>query len=57
MVQVFEYYEDKDWYYLVMEYLAGKDIISMIGHSNRFTERDACEIMRQILCIVIYLHS
>jgi calcium-dependent protein kinase len=57
MVQVFEYYEDADYYYIVMEYLSGKDILSSIGHFTKFTERQVCEVMRQILQIVNYLHS
>jgi serine/threonine protein kinase len=43
--------------YVVMEYLAGGELLEMITDNDHLTERDAKHVLRQVLESVRYLHS
>ena len=57
IIKLFEIYESEQYVHLVFEYLKGCDIFSKIKTRPRYTEADACKIMRAILNAVFTLHS
>ena len=57
ILRVFELYEDKNRYYIVMEFCAGGDLFSRLQHVRRFTEVQVGKIMYQLLSAVGYCHQ
>ena len=47
---------DDDFYYIVMEYLSGGDLLGRIQQTEPFTEQKAVYILKQILLAINYLH-
>ena len=52
-----EVFEDKDYLYLVSDYMRGGELYDAIVARGNFTEHDAAHITRQLLLAVSYLHS
>ena len=57
IMQIFEYYEDKTFFYIITEYCAGGELFKSIIEKGSFTEIDASYIMKQLLSAVSYIHS
>ena len=57
VVKIFEYFEDRNDYYIVMEYCKGGDLFTKIEELKRFTEKQAAQVLEQIISAIIYLHS
>jgi calcium-dependent protein kinase len=57
ILKVYEYFEDDEHYYIVMEYCEGGDIFDKIERSGRITEKYAAKVMIYLLKGVNYLHS
>ena len=57
IVKVYEYYEDKERFNIVMEYWKGGELFEHITKSGVFDEEMASSIMSQILSAISYLHS
>ena len=55
--RVFEFFEDETKYYIVMELCKGGDLFDKIVEMQIFDEKQAAEIMFQILSGLTYLHS
>lgn len=51
------FYEDDDSYYLVMEYVAGGDLMDFVASYGAVGEAAGREIARQILLAIRYVHS
>lgn len=54
-----EFVENKDKYYIVLEYLTGGELFDRIvaAESGHFTEKTAADIMRQLMHALSYLHG
>ncbi|CAG9324608.1 unnamed protein product [Blepharisma stoltei] len=57
ILRIFEYFEDKSNYYLVMEYCKGGDLFDKVVSLTKFTEKQAARIMEQIFSGLQYLHN
>jgi calcium-dependent protein kinase len=55
--RVYEFFEDQDKFYIVLEFCKGGDLFDRIVDLKRFEEKQAAFIMSQILQGVNYLHS
>jgi calcium-dependent protein kinase len=57
IVKIFQFYNTKDAYYIVMEYCAGGELYYEIVNRGKFSEEETSYIMYQILSVVFYCHS
>ena len=57
IVQLLETYEDKSKVYLVMELVTGGELFDRIVEKGSYTEKDASDLIRQILDAVDYMHE
>ncbi|XP_046654434.1 calcium/calmodulin-dependent protein kinase type 1-like isoform X2 [Daphnia pulicaria] len=57
IVQLLETYEDKSKVYLVMELVTGGELFDRIVEKGSYTEKDAADLMRQVLEAVDYMHE
>jgi len=57
LIRIYEFFEDPDCFYIVLEYSKGGDLFDRIVEMKNFNESQASEIMSQILSGVNYLHS
>ncbi|EAR92244.1 calcium-dependent kinase (macronuclear) [Tetrahymena thermophila SB210] len=57
ILKIYEFYEDKNNFYVVLELLKGGELFDKISEGNMLKEKQAQEIMRQILSAIIYAHS
>jgi serine/threonine protein kinase len=56
IVHLIESFEDKNYLYIVMEHLDGKDLYDVISEDN-ISHDTTFEIFRQMLTIIEYIHS
>lgn len=52
-----EIYEDKDYLYLVCEYMRGGELYDAMVLRGNYNEKDAAFIIKQMLQALAYLHS
>lgn len=57
IVKLYEFYEDKENYHLVMEHITGGELFDYIVKSKRLSEAIAANILKQLLSAVAYCHS
>ncbi|CAG0915247.1 unnamed protein product [Notodromas monacha] len=57
IVQLVETFEDKNKVYLVMELVTGGELFDRIVEKGSYTEKDAADLMRQVLEAVHYMHE
>jgi len=57
IVKLFDIYETKDHLYMVMELLRGGELFDNIVQKGTYSEKEAAEVMRQILDAINYLHN
>ncbi|KAJ3331736.1 hypothetical protein HDU76_002351 [Blyttiomyces sp. JEL0837] len=57
VIKMYDWYETKDKYCLVFELATGGELFDRLVTRGRFTERDAADIIFQILHAISYLHS
>lgn len=57
IVQLFETYEDKSKVYLIMELVTGGELFDRIVEKGSYTEKDASNLIRQVLEAVDYMHE
>lgn len=57
IVRLKAFYEDDDNYYLVMEYVAGGDLMDFVACNGAIDESASREIARQIMEAILYVHS
>ncbi|XP_037925477.1 calcium/calmodulin-dependent protein kinase type 1 isoform X2 [Hermetia illucens] len=57
IVQLLETYEDKTKVYLVMELVTGGELFDRIVEKGSYTEKDASDLIRQVLEAVDYMHE
>jgi len=57
IIKIFDYYTDKNNFYVVNELATGGELYAQIVNLQFFTEDNAALIMKQLLSAVYYLHS
>lgn len=57
ILKLFEVYEDDDYFFLVLELVEGLELFDKIVDRGNYSEKDAANIVRQILEAVKYLHE
>lgn len=57
ILKVFQIFEDKNYFYIVMEYCSGGELFNKITEKGHFNERDTASIIYQLLSAVTYCHS
>jgi len=57
ILKLYEVFEDDEEFFLVMELVLGKELFDKIVERGQYSERDASNIVRQIVAAVDYLHS
>ena len=57
ITNIFEIFADSKKYYVIMEFLEGGELFDAITSIGSFTEESACQVMKQLLSAINYLHS
>jgi len=57
ILKLFEVYEDEDYFFLVLELVEGLELFDKIVDRGNYSEKDAANIVKQILEAVKYLHD
>ncbi|KAJ3105897.1 hypothetical protein HDU97_007396 [Phlyctochytrium planicorne] len=57
IISLFETFETNDKFYLAFELATGGELFERISQKGRFTERDAAEIVFEVLDGISYLHA
>jgi len=57
ILKLYEVYEDEDHFFLVLELVEGLELFDKIVDRGNYSERDAANIVKQILEAVRYLHK
>lgn len=57
IIKFYEFYEDSDFLYVVMEYCAGGELFQKLLELTRFMDSDASKLAKGMLSAVEYLHS
>ena len=57
IVSLYEIYESPKYFYLITEYLSGKDLVEKIIKKKRYTEEQALKIFFQLLDAMTYMHK
>ncbi|XP_073990437.1 calcium/calmodulin-dependent protein kinase I isoform X2 [Rhodnius prolixus] len=57
IVQLLETFEDKQKVYLIMELVTGGELFDRIVEKGSYTEKDASDLIRQVLEAVNYMHE
>ena len=57
IIKIYDYYYDKNYYYIIMEYISGGELFEYINKETNLTERKTKIIMSQLLHALNYLHS
>lgn len=57
VMEIIDFFEENDAFYLVMELMNGGDVFDRILSLQRYTEKDARDLVRFLLETVNYIHS
>ena len=57
VVQILEFFEEKEYFYLVMEFCCGGDVFDRIVKYSQYTENDARSLARTLLKAVKSIHE
>jgi serine/threonine protein kinase len=57
IVQLVDFYEEKDYFFMVMEYMQGGDVFDKIVEKNHYTEKDARDLVIVLLRAVRFMHG
>lgn len=57
IVQLVDFYEENDYFFLVMEYMTGGDVFDRIVEKNHYTEKDARDLVHALLKAVKFMHD
>lgn len=56
VIKLIEYFEDQQYFYLVLEYVQGKDLFNFISN-NKLEEKHVSYLFKQIVKGIRYLHE
>lgn len=57
VINFIETYQDFKYYYLVMEYCSGGELLDRIVKNKHLNEAECCQIMKKLFSAVNYIHS
>lgn len=57
ILRLFEVFEDKKYIYLVTEYCEGGELFDEIVSRGKFEEKDAANVIKQVLSAISYCHN
>lgn len=57
IIHFHEYYEDRDYFYLVMDYSKEGDLLKYLKTHQNLKELDICSIINKLLIAVAYMHN
>lgn len=57
IIQLIEFFEDEDRFYLVFEKINGGQLLARIQERNHFTEREASQIIHDLASALQFLHK
>lgn len=57
IVQLCDFYEEKDYFFMVMEFMSGGDVFDQIVERTSYTEQDARELVKTLLTAVKCMHT
>jgi len=57
ILKLFEVFEDDEEFFLVMELVTGKELFDKIVERGQYSEKDAANIVKQLVSAVDYLHA
>ena len=57
IMKLYEYYEDEENYYLIMEFCAGGELFKKVLKLNSFMEREAAYMIFQVISALSYCHD
>ena len=57
IIRAFEFFEDDEQFYIVMEHCQGGELFDEIIRQKQFTEYQTAQIVKQVLGCIIYLHG
>ena len=57
ILDIYEIFKDKNYFYVICENIEGKPLFEYIVNDKSFHEKEACQVMKEILLTVNYLHS
>jgi calcium/calmodulin-dependent protein kinase I len=57
IIQILDFFEEKDYFFMVMDYMRGGDVFDRIVEKNQYTEKDARDLSRTLLKAVSFLHQ
>ena len=57
IVKIYEFFEDENSIYIIMEYLEGGELFDILNKKKSFSEKESAEILKNILEGLSYLHS
>ena len=57
VINIYEFYENKNYLYIVMELCEGGELFDKIKEFKRFPEKEAKKIFKSILEAITYMHS
>ena len=56
-MKIYEYFNDENYLYVVGELIEGGELYDFVCERGSLEEKDASEIMKQLLSTICYLHS
>ena len=57
IVKMVDFFEETDYFFLVMDYMTGGDVFDRIVDKNQYTEKDARDLVRILLEAVEFMHE
>lgn len=57
IMQIFEFYDDDNYFYIISELCEGGELFDRISEKGIFTEQEAANIVKQILSAICYSHA
>jgi len=59
ILNLYEYTEDKENFYLILDYIKGGELINFVNESTekQISENIAAHIMKQVLSVILYCHK
>jgi serine/threonine protein kinase len=57
IVKVVDFYEDEEYYYIIMELMTGGDVFDRIVSMKHYSEADARDLLKILLESVSYMHE
>jgi serine/threonine protein kinase len=57
IIQILDFFEEKDYFFMVMDYMRGGDVFDRIVEKNQYTEKDARDLSISLLKAVCFLHQ